>query len=89
MKPPKTTLTPEIVASTKAAIATRLSARHVPKHIIEVPDIPYTTNGKKIELAVKQIVSGKKVTPSGAVANPESLVYFEQFHSLETLDSKL
>ncbi|OAL46313.1 acetoacetate-CoA ligase [Pyrenochaeta sp. DS3sAY3a] len=85
MKTPKTALTPELVASTKAAIATRLSPRHVPKYIFEVPDIPYTTNGKKIELAVKQIVSGNKVTPSGAVANPETLEYFEQFQRLEQM----
>jgi acetoacetyl-CoA synthetase len=41
--------------------------------------------GKKIELAVKQIVSGRKIKPSGAVANTESLKLYEQFFELEKL----
>ncbi|KAH6974321.1 acetoacetyl-synthase [Ilyonectria sp. MPI-CAGE-AT-0026] len=76
-------LTPDLIASTKAAIRSALSPRHVPKFIFQVNDIPYTVNGKKIELAVKQIVSGKKVTPSGSVANPESLKQFARFLDLE------
>lgn len=36
-------------------------------------------NLKKVELPVKQIVSGKIIKPSGTLANPESLKYYEQF----------
>jgi acetoacetyl-CoA synthetase len=36
-------------------------------------------NLKKVELPVKQIVSGKTITPSGTLANPQSLKYYEQF----------
>lgn len=46
----------------------------------------YTINGKKIEVAVKQIVSGVEVTPSGAVANPEAL---EEYYQYRDVDSKL
>jgi acetoacetyl-CoA synthetase len=35
------------------------SPRQVPKYILEVKDIPYTFNGRKIELVIKQIISGK------------------------------
>jgi acetoacetyl-CoA synthetase len=42
-----------------------------------------TVNLKKVELPVKQIVSGKKIKPSGTLANPESLKYYEQFANVE------
>jgi acetoacetyl-CoA synthetase len=32
---------------------------------------------------VKQIVSGKKIKPSGTLANPDSLKYYEQFANVE------
>lgn len=57
--------------------------RHVPRFIIEVPEIPTTINGKKVEPAVKQTLSGKDVTPSNTVTNPDSISYFRQFRDLE------
>ena len=44
-----------------------------------------TVNGKKIEIAVKQIVSGVDVKPSGAVANPESLKLYYKYRNLGRL----
>ena len=35
--------------------------RHVPALILEIADIPYTINGKKVEVAVKKILNGQKV----------------------------
>ncbi|EXJ63370.1 acetoacetate-CoA ligase [Cladophialophora psammophila CBS 110553] len=78
-------LTGALIAKTKSRIQAALTPRHVPKHIFEVPEIPYTINGKKIELVVKQIVSGRKVIPSGAVANPGSLKFYERFVDLKAL----
>ncbi|KAH9935798.1 uncharacterized protein B0H18DRAFT_1207327 [Fomitopsis serialis] len=69
----------------RAAIRAALSPRHVPAHIFEVDEIPYTVNGKKIEIAVKQIVSGSTLKPSGTVANPESLKLYYKFRDLEDL----
>ncbi len=40
-------------------------------------------NGKKIEIAVKQIVSGSSLKPSGTVANPESLKLYYKYANLE------
>ncbi|KAF9578775.1 hypothetical protein BGW38_005264, partial [Lunasporangiospora selenospora] len=41
-------------------------------------DIPYTVNGKKVEIAVKKIISGKTVVPSGTLVNPDSLkLYYD------------
>jgi acetoacetyl-CoA synthetase len=44
-----------------------------------------TINGKKVELPVKQIVSGNRVKPSGTLANPQSLEYYYQFAEDENL----
>lgn len=57
--------------------------RHVPRYIVEVPEIPTTINGKKVEAAVKQTLGGKDVTPSNTVVNPESISYFRRFRDLE------
>ncbi|PGH09886.1 acetoacetate-CoA ligase [Polytolypa hystricis UAMH7299] len=65
------------------AIRVGLSARHVPKFIIQVPDIPVTINGKKVEIAVKRIISGDKIQISSTVANPKSLDFYAQFAKLE------
>lgn len=44
-----------------------------------------TINMKKVELPVKQIVSGQKIKPSGTLANPQSLEYYYQFAKVEKL----
>lgn len=72
-------LTDSLVSSIKAAIKERYSVRHVPTHIFEVADIPYTINGKKCEINVKQIVSGMDTKVSGTVANPMCLQAYEQY----------
>ncbi|KAG6919379.1 hypothetical protein DXG01_006928 [Tephrocybe rancida] len=88
---PGTKLTSSLEAEIKAEIRKALSARHVPKYIFEIDDIPYTVNGKKIEIAVKQIVSGSNMKPSGTVANPDSLKLYYRFRELDydELKSKL
>ena len=42
-------------------------------------------NGKKIEIAVKQIVSGSNLQPSGTVANPESLQLYYRYRDIESV----
>jgi acetoacetyl-CoA synthetase len=42
-----------------------------------------TVNLKKVELPIKQIVSGKIIKPSGTLANPESLKFYEKFARVE------
>ena len=42
-----------------------------------------TVNLKKVELPIKQIVSGKIIKPSGTLANPESLKFYEKFAKVE------
>jgi acetoacetyl-CoA synthetase len=52
------------------------SPRHVPAVILQVPDLPRTLNGKKVESAVTNIVNGREVTNRDALQNPESLDVF-------------
>ncbi|OAL28310.1 hypothetical protein AYO22_03016 [Fonsecaea multimorphosa] len=59
------------------------SRRHVPSRIFEVADIPYTVNGKKCEINVKQIVSGFNTAVSGTVANPQSLELYRKYLDLD------
>lgn len=75
--------TADLVQRLRTAIRAGLSPRHVPKFIVEVPEIPLTINGKKVEIAVKKIISGEKVKVSSTVANPKSLAFYEQFATLE------
>jgi acetoacetyl-CoA synthetase len=69
-------LTLDFIDRIKKLIRTRLSPRHVPALILTAPDIPYTINGKKVEVAVKRILSGETIVHSGTFRNPESLNYF-------------
>jgi acetoacetyl-CoA synthetase len=43
---------------------------------VPVPDIPYTLNMKKVELAVKKVIEGKAVLNKDALRNPEVLDFF-------------
>ena len=42
-------------------------------------------NNKKIEIAVKQIVSGSDLVPSGTVANPDALKLYYRYRDLENV----
>lgn len=44
-----------------------------------------TVNLKKVELPVKQIVSGKVIKPSGTLLNPQSLDFYYQYAKDENL----
>ncbi|MCG8565777.1 MAG: acetoacetate--CoA ligase, partial [Desulfobacterales bacterium] len=77
-------LTEELMARIKADIRTHASPRHVPAQIIQCPDIPYTLNMKKVELAVKKTIEGKEVKNKDALKNPEALDFFENIPSLKS-----
>jgi len=70
-------LTDDLVNRIKQTIKTNASPRHVPAKILAVPDIPYTLNMKKVELAVKKAIEGKPILNKDALKNPESLDYYE------------
>ncbi|XP_072658254.1 acetoacetyl-CoA synthetase isoform X1 [Canis lupus baileyi] len=77
------TFGPDLVKSIRNAIRNGLSARHVPSLILETKGIPYTLNGKKVEVAVKQIIAGKAVEHRGAFSNPETLDLYQNIPELQ------
>ncbi len=62
-----------LVEKIKKQIAEGASKRHVPKYVKQVTAVPYTISGKKVELAVTQMIHGDKVPNRDALANPEVL----------------
>jgi acetoacetyl-CoA synthetase len=55
---------------------------HVPKKIIQVDDIPRTISGKISELAVREVIHGRPVKNTEALANPQSLRLYERLPQL-------
>lgn len=60
----------------RKALRDEASPKHVPAVIVEVPDIPYTFNMKKVETAVANIVNGRPIANLDAISNPECLDYY-------------
>uniref|UniRef100_UPI003F832EB0 acetoacetate--CoA ligase n=1 Tax=Immundisolibacter sp. TaxID=1934948 RepID=UPI003F832EB0 len=58
------------------AIRSNVSPRHVPAHILAVPDIPRTISGKIAELAVREAIHGRPVKNRDALANPQAIAHF-------------
>ncbi|KFG82473.1 acetoacetyl-CoA synthase [Metarhizium anisopliae] len=70
----------ELKTQIMAKIRSELSPRHVPAVVEECgAGIPKTGNGKKIEVAVKQILSGLNIKTNASVANPEALEWFKEW----------
>ncbi len=68
----------------KKQLRSDYSPRHVPDEIIEVPEIPYTISGKKLEAPVKKILLGMEVGKAASkdsMKNPSALDFFINFRS--------
>jgi acetoacetyl-CoA synthetase len=55
---------------------------HVPKKIIQVEDIPRTISGKISELAVREVIHGRQVKNTEALANPQALELYKRLEQL-------
>jgi acetoacetyl-CoA synthetase len=68
-----------LTSKIRSLLRAELSPRHVPDEIHEVPGIPRTLSGKKLEVPVRKILLGTPVAAAAdpdALANPEVLGYF-------------
>ncbi len=74
----------DLIKDIKTRIRTGASPRHMPAKVIQVTDIPRTKSGKITELAVRDVIMGRKVKNVEALANPEAL---ELYKGLEELKS--
>jgi acetoacetyl-CoA synthetase len=60
----------------REVIRANTTPRHVPARIVAVPDIPRTISGKVVELAVRNVIHGRPVRNTDALANPAALEHF-------------
>lgn len=70
-------LNEELEKTIKKTLRENASPRHVPAKILQVPEIPYTLNMKKVESAVTNLIHGMSVTNREALNNPQCLDYYE------------
>ncbi|WP_411074925.1 acetoacetate--CoA ligase [Streptomyces sp. cmx-4-7] len=75
-------LTEDVRIAITTAIRTKASPRHVPDAVIEVPALPHTRTGKKLEVPVKRLLQGvplDRVAGREAVDDITALRYFTRF----------
>ncbi len=72
------TLSADLEKRIRERIRENTSPRHVPARIVQVTDVPRTKSGKIVELAVRDIVHGRQIKNTEALANPEALDQFRE-----------
>ncbi len=76
-------LNDDIVNKIKNYIRSNASPKHVPTLVLSVPDVPYTHNMKKVELAVKKVIHNQPVLNKDALKNPKVLDYYANIKELQ------
>ncbi len=76
-------LTDDLKKKIRTLIRTNASPRHVPAKIVAVPEVIYTLNMKKVELAVKKVIQGQEVLNKDALSNPEALDFYASIKELQ------
>ncbi|MDR9390095.1 MAG: acetoacetate--CoA ligase [Wenzhouxiangella sp.] len=66
-----------LIDAIKRQIRQNTTPRHVPAVVCQVPDIPKTVSGKITELAVRDVIHGRPVKNTSALANPNALDFFK------------
>jgi acetoacetyl-CoA synthetase len=76
------TLDEALRAEINQRIRNELSPKMVPDELVEVPEIPKTLNGKKVEVPVRRILLGadpEKVYNPGSLKNPAAMDFFVDY----------
>jgi acetoacetyl-CoA synthetase len=69
----------ELEDEIRRRIREHCSPRHVPDRIVQVPEVPRTLSGKKLEVPVKKILMGsppESAASRDSLANPDALDHF-------------
>jgi len=66
-----------LIKKYKRHIKKNTTSNHVPKLIIQAPDIPRTKSGKLSEMSVKKAINNQKVTNIQSLENPLSIEFFQ------------
>ncbi|MET8576389.1 acetoacetate--CoA ligase [Streptomyces sp. NPDC005012] len=78
---PGAVLDDALVDKVRRTIREQLSPRHVPDEIIEVPGVPHTLTGKRIEVPVKRLLQGvsmEKAVNPGSIDDVGLLAFYEE-----------
>lgn len=81
---PGLTLDESLVQRIKEEVRRGTTPRHVPAKVIQVADTPRTLSGKIVEKAVYDVIHGRTVKNTEALANPEALDCFRDLAELES-----
>jgi acetoacetyl-CoA synthetase len=63
-------------------LRTRLTARHVPDEILEAPAVPHTLSGKRLEVPIKKLLTGRPLEKAANIASvddPDALRWYARF----------
>jgi acetoacetyl-CoA synthetase len=63
-------------------LRTRLTPRHVPDEIVEAPAVPHTLSGKRLEVPIKKLLSGRPLEKAANIASvddPDALRWYARF----------
>ncbi|MGI9492069.1 MAG: acetoacetate--CoA ligase [Geminicoccaceae bacterium] len=74
----------DLIARIKQRIRANTTPRHVPARVIAVADIPRTMSGKIVELAVREVIHGRPVKNTEALANPKALDLYKHLPALQS-----
>jgi len=76
---PGASLDDDLRSKIRSVLRSALSPRHVPDEMHQVPGVPRTLSGKKLEVPVRKILTGTPVSEAAdrdSLANPDVLAYF-------------
>jgi acetoacetyl-CoA synthetase len=76
------TLDEELRERIRTRIRENTTPLHVPKKIVQIGDIPRTISGKISELAVREVIHGRPVKNTEALANPQALELYVRLAEL-------
>ena len=64
----------------KEDIRKYLSPKHIPSQIFSVSEIPRTRSGKIVEILVKKLINGEKISNMESLANPDCLNEYQEIY---------
>ncbi len=76
----KQKLNADLVKKYKNNIKQNTTSNHVPKLIIQAPDLPRTKSGKLSEMSVKRVINNQELNNSQSLENPESIEFFKNLN---------
>ncbi|XP_055933306.1 acetoacetyl-CoA synthetase-like isoform X1 [Argiope bruennichi] len=73
----------EFAKKVQKQVETQLTEEHVPALVLEVQDIPYNLNGKKMERLLKTIIQTNEIPETNNIKNPECLKAYVNIPELQ------